>query len=179
MKLFEFLAHMSEEKFPLRLNYREHIGCVDVEVEAFSERWIVSFDEDGFIDFVIYKDIDAVENEDVSLLASLFNRPQKAWLDAAKDLEIEFISPYAFIGSDGEKYQITGLLPQFGGSNGTLITSRKDSEEACFEASKLKGFHSTGLNPRYYDKYDREHVIAALKDWGWNSKAPKPEWYSV
>ena len=179
MKLFEFLAQMREEKFPLRIDYRENIGCVDVEVEAFSERWVVSFDEDGFIDFVIYKELDAVDNENASLLESLFNRPQKAWLDAAKDLQIEFISPYAFIGSDGEEYQITGLLPQFGGKNGTLITSRKDSEEACFEASKLSGFQRSGLNPRYYDKYDREQVIETLQDWGWNSKDPKPEWYSV
>lgn len=59
MKLFEFLAQMRKEKFPLRIDYREHIGCVDVEVETFSERWIFSFDEDGFVDFVIYKDINA------------------------------------------------------------------------------------------------------------------------
>jgi len=177
MKLFDFLAQMSEEKFPLRIDYREHIGCVDVEVEAFSERWVVSFDEDGFVDFVIYKDIDAPDNENANLLESLFNRPQQAWINASKDLDIEFISPYVFVGSDGEKYQITGLLPQFGGKNGTLITSRKDDDEACFEASKLDGFQSTGLSPTYYDQYDRENVIETLRDWAWNSKEQKPEWY--
>ncbi|WP_445428663.1 hypothetical protein [Alishewanella sp. HL-SH05] len=179
MKLFDFLALMSEEKYPIRIEYREHMGCIDVEVDAFSERWVVSFDEGGFVDFLVYRDIDAPDNENVKLLSSLINRPQQSWLDAAEDLEILFISPYIFIGSDGQEYQITGLLPQFGGPNGTLITSRKDSEEACFETSKLKGFQGTGLNPSYYDKYDREHVIETLQDWGWNSKEPKPTWYSV
>ena len=85
LKLFDFLAQMSEEKYPVRIDYREHMGCVDVEVDAFSERWIVSFDEDGFVDFVIYKDIDAPDNENVTLLESLFNRPQQACALSAWD----------------------------------------------------------------------------------------------
>ncbi len=58
-----------------------------------------------------------------------------------------------------------------------MITSRKDDDEACFEANKLDGFQNTELNPTYYDKYDRENVIETLRDWAWNSKEPKPEWY--
>ena len=107
----------------------------------------------------------------------MFNRSQRTWLKASKDLGVEFISPFVFAGSDGEEYQITGLLPQFGGQNGTLITSRKDDDEACFEASKLKGFQSTGLNPDSYDKYDRDNIIETLREWSWNSKEQKPEWY--
>ena len=60
MKFFEFLAQMREERFPLRIDYREHMGCVDVEVEAFSERWVVSFDEDGFV--TVVRDDDGPDN---------------------------------------------------------------------------------------------------------------------
>jgi len=45
MKFFEFLARIAEEKFPVRIDYREYNGCVDVEVDAFFERWVVSFGE--------------------------------------------------------------------------------------------------------------------------------------
>ncbi|WP_284174777.1 hypothetical protein [Vibrio vulnificus] len=93
MKLFEFLERVTKEKFPFQINYIEWSGCVDVDVNAFTERWIVSFDEDGFVDFRIFKDIGAPDNENAELLELLFNRPQQAWLDASKDLSIEFVYP--------------------------------------------------------------------------------------
>ncbi|OJI36689.1 hypothetical protein VVDAL7940_02144 [Vibrio vulnificus] len=42
MKLFEFLERITKEKFPFQINYIEWSGCVDVDVNAFTERWIVS-----------------------------------------------------------------------------------------------------------------------------------------
>lgn len=118
MKLFEFLEKMSHEKYPVKLNYVEWSGCIEVEVDAFSERWIVSFDNDGFVDFSILKEIDVPNGENELELNSLLNRPQQAWKDAAKDLDIEFISPFKFVGSDGLEYEVTGLLPQFGAEKG-------------------------------------------------------------
>ncbi|ELU4011398.1 hypothetical protein QPB16_004331 [Vibrio vulnificus] len=176
MKLFEFLERMTEEMFPFQVNYIEWSGCIDVDVDAFSERWIVSFDEDGFVNFRILKDIDAPSNENAELLESLFNRPQRAWLDASKDLGIEFISPFKFVGTDGKEHKVTGLLPQFGSPYGTLIVSRKDDDESVFEAEKLVGYYYSGLNPTYYDKYDRSRFIETLNDWGWVSQNSKPDW---
>ncbi|MCP3930935.1 MAG: hypothetical protein GY705_17760 [Bacteroidetes bacterium] len=176
MKLFEFIKRISKEKFPIRLEYKESLDCVDVEVDTFSEKWVVSFDENGFVDFTIYTDIDFPINENVESLETLFNRPETAWKDAASDLGIEFISPFKFTGSDGVKYELTGLLPQFGGKNGTPITSRKDKNQAVFEIEKVEGYYLSGLNPRYYDKYDRERFIDTLQEWGWTSKDPAPEW---
>ncbi len=72
MKLFEFLERVTKEKFPFQINYIEWSGCVDVDVNAFTERWIVSFDEDGFVDFRIFKDIGAPDNENAELLELLF-----------------------------------------------------------------------------------------------------------
>ncbi|HAS6022147.1 hypothetical protein ACNO65_21995 [Vibrio campbellii] len=177
MKLFEFLEKMTEERFPIRVNYIEWSGCIDVEVDAFSERWVVSFDEDGFVDFVILKDIDVPDGENAERLQLLFNRPQQAWFDASKDLGIEFISPFKFVGSDGKEYEVTGLLPQFGAENGTLIISRKDADESVFESEKLSGYYCSGLNPTVYDQYDSGRFIETLKDWGWTSRDPKPDWF--
>lgn len=176
MKLFEFLEKMSHEKYPVKLNYVEWSGCIEVEVDAFSERWIVSFDNDGFVDFSILKEIDVPNGENELELNSLLNRPQQAWKDAAKDLDIEFISPFKFVGSDGLEYEVTGLLPQFGAEKGTIITSRKDTDEAIAEAEKLDGYYGSGLSPRYYDKYNRKAFIETLIDWGWRSTEEKPEW---
>ncbi|HFQ4994762.1 TPA: hypothetical protein ACGUUK_004551 [Vibrio vulnificus] len=176
MKLFEFLERITKEKFPFQINYIEWSGCVDVDVNAFTERWIVSFDENGFIDFRIFKDIGAPDNENAELLELLFNRPQQAWLDTSKDLSIEFVSPFKFMGSDGKEHEVTGLLPQFGSKYGTLIVSRKDDDESVFESTKLVGYYNSGLNPIYYDKYDRSRFIETLKDWGWVSEKSKPDW---
>ncbi|MCW4439924.1 hypothetical protein [Vibrio splendidus] len=176
MKLFDFLEQMTKEKFPFQVNYIEWSSCIDVEVNAFSERWIVSFDEDGFVDFSILQAIDVSDNENAERLKSLFSRPQQAWLDASKDLGIEFISPFKFLGTDDREYEVTGLLPQFGCQNGTLVTSRKDDDESVFESEKLVGYYSSGLNPASYDQYNRGRFIETLKDWGWISGDPEPEW---
>jgi len=44
--------------------------------------------------------------------------------------------------------------------------------------AELEGdYFSTGLNPRYYDKYERESFIETLSDWGWNGdESKKPDW---
>ncbi|MBE3674166.1 hypothetical protein PPAR_a2292 [Pseudoalteromonas paragorgicola KMM 3548] len=89
---------------------------------------------------------------------------------------IEFVSPYIFTGSDGNEYQVTGLLPQFGSGKGVIITSRKDDEEAYLESTRLSDHFQTGLSPHYYDKYHRENFIETLKDWGWCSNLPAPKW---
>jgi hypothetical protein len=176
MKLFEFLERISQEKFPIRLEYNEK--WINVEVDAFYERWVVSFDDEGFLDFEIFKDIDAPDNENADILEELFNRPEKSWKDAASDLGIEFIHPFKFIGTDNKEYEITGLLPQFGSKNGALITSRKDDEEALLEAYKLEDYCRSALNPVHYDRYNRKLFIETLKDWGWYSNEVAPAWFN-
>ena len=175
MKLFEFLKFIEKEKYPIRLEYMDS-GWINVEVDAFTERWVVSFDEDGFMDFSVFSDSNAKDSENANRLQELFERSKNSWIEAAKDLEIEFISPFIFTGSDGAEYSITGLLPQFGSEKGVLITSRKDDEESCLESTKLTEYYQTGLSPYHYDKYERESFVETLKDWGWYSNAIAPKW---
>ena len=59
---------------------------------------------------------------------------------------------------------------------GVLITGRKTDKEAIVMADLKGDYFSTGLNPRYYDKYERESFIETLSDWGWIGKNEKPKW---
>lgn len=177
MTLFEFLLKVTKEKYPYRLRYAEATSCVEVDVDAFSEKWLVTFDEDGFVDFSTYQTHNIEVNENEQDVMDLFNRPRKAWLDAARDLDIAFISPFKFMGTDGKYYQVTGLLPQFGAENGTIVTSRLDDERAVFEAEKLDNYIVPSLNPIYYDCYERTLFVQTLEGWDWFAESEPPSWF--
>lgn len=83
-------------------------------------------------------------------LKLLIDRPQKAWIQAAADLNIEFIAP------NGEEYEVPGLLPEFGTSKGVIITDRKVDDEVIYQIELSKEYYTSGLNPRYYDNYNRK-----------------------
>jgi hypothetical protein len=97
------------------------------------------------------------------------------WLKAAEDLGIKFISPYKFIGVNNQEYEVDGLLPEFGYGKGVLITSRHTDDEAVTMADISNDYMLTGLSPKYYDTYDRKHLIDTLPEWGWIGKE-KPNW---
>lgn len=103
----------------------------------------------------------------------------KAWLDAAKDLNIRVIHPVTFITHEGVEVESVGvLLPDFGSSNGILLTCRFDSDEVMDLAYKTD-FYQSGLNPHSYEPYNRELYVDTLEDWGWFGKPNEaPEWFS-
>ena len=178
MKLFEFLDIINKEKFPFKLEYQDWSGNVIVTVDTFSKIQEYSFNKDGISELIEYREELTTEDKSKinSIIKGLIDRPKKAWIDAANDLGIEFIHPYSFIGTNGQEYQVTGLLPDFGNGKGVLITDRKTDEEAIIMADLNGDYFSTGLNPRSYDKYERESFIETLSDWGWIGKGKKPEW---
>jgi len=179
MKLFEFLEIISKEKFPFRLEYVEWSGNVKVVVDTFSGIEEYCFDEKGATELAEFQEINLIEeiSEIDSKINDLINKPEKAWIDAANDLGIRFIHPYKFIGIDEEEYEVTGLLPDFGGGKGVLIADRKTNEEAVFMADLTNDYYTVGLNPRYYDKYDRENFILTLSDCEWiGEESNKPNW---
>ena len=182
MKLFEFLNIISKEKFPFRLEYEDWSGNVKVIVDTFTNIEEFCFDENGITELTKFQEIKS--SEDISEIESeiddLINRPEKAWIDASKDLGIRFINPYKFIGLNNKEYEVTGLLPDFGNGKGVLITDRKTDTEAFIMAELEGDYFSTGLNPRYYDKYERESFIETLSDWGWNGdESKKPDWINT
>ena len=119
MNLFAFLEKLSQEGFVFQLHYAGPPSTIEVHVDAYYERWLVSFDEKGFVDFTKYAEAETgIEERD--RLNDLFDRSGRAWDEAAKDLGIRFIRPYRFEAL-GEEHIATGLLPDFGSERGTLL----------------------------------------------------------
>jgi hypothetical protein len=109
------------------------------------------------------------------------NPAAKAWINASKDLGIIYIHPFTFKTKDGNQVETTGgLLPDFGGPNGTLLQTRFDSDDV-YEAEENSAidYYSSGLNPHSYEPYNRELYIETLIDWGWFGKANPPSWYKT
>jgi hypothetical protein len=179
MKLFEFLKILTLEKFPFRLDYEVWSGNVKVIVDTFNEVQEFCFDEDGITEITEFQEIKSTEdsNEINSKIEDLKDRPLRSWIDASKDLGIKFIHPYKFKGLNGNEYEVTGLLPEFGSGKGMLITDRKSDDEAVLMADLSNEYGMTGLSPRYYDQYDRESFIETLSEWGWiGDISKKPKW---
>jgi hypothetical protein len=108
-------------------------------------------------------------------MESLDDRLVEAWKNAAHDLSIEFKTP--FILREGEREVCcAGLLPHFGSPKGTVLASRNDPDDALDLADTL-GYYAPGLNPDYYETYDRARFVAALLDWGWHGPPEaRPAW---
>ena len=179
MKLFEFLEIITKEKFPFRLEYQDWSGYIKVVIDTFTGLEEYYFDENGVTGLTEFQEKEPIEDmaKIDTKIRELIDRPERTWIEAAKDLKIRFIYPYKFIGLNGEEYEVAGLLPDFGSGKGVLITNRKTDEEAVIMASLTNDYFMTGLNPYYYNKYDRERFIETLSDWGWvGEKQQQPDW---
>lgn len=101
----------------------------------------------------------------------------KAWQKASEELGFRFISPYELKNEDLTCW-VAGWIPDFGGDKGTIICGRACHDDALDIADSL-GYYTSGLNPRYYERYNRERIIETLNDWGWKNKENSPpNWYS-
>ena len=115
---------------------------------------------------------------DVGRNMSTPDRIIEAWKDAAVDLGITFITPFA-LDDDGRRISYLGLLPEFGSENGMLIfVSDASAVELWASTAKKKGFGYSYLSDSY-GAYDRRLFSETLDDWGWSPKdRPPPIWYS-
>ena len=107
------------------------------------------------------------------------NPMAEAWLDAAKDLGIRIDHPFTFTTKGGITATTEGVyLPEFGGSNGTVLTCRFDPD-GLDELADDTDYYRSWLNPHCYEPYEREHYIDTLNDWGWfGLPDDQPEWFS-
>jgi hypothetical protein len=100
-----------------------------------------------------------------------------AWLEAARDLSIRFEAPFA-IEHEGSLYWCAGWLPDFGCPRGAVIAGREAVDE-IFDVAEALGYYASGLNPLYYETYDRELFVDTLNDWGWYGDAAEaPPWFA-
>ena len=97
-----------------------------------------------------------------------------AWLVAAHDLGISVISPFILKGRDGEEYSFIALIKEVGSPKGTLICLPEQWDDYGYAAiAEEQGYYCSGLYPHGYSKYDREHFIETLNDWGWYDEKPR------
>ncbi len=173
-KIINFLSRLENENLQYNLDKSPDGLSIRVHVFIEPEYWCVDFSTDGEVYVEIYEHKKHAGEEN---LEALFDRMAKAWQEAASDLNLDFVSPYKFTDTLGHQYSCAGLIKKIGGVNGTLIISRKDSDNV-FDAGLEMGYFTSGLNPRYYEKYNREKFIETLKDWGWFGEAKeKPDWF--
>jgi len=105
------------------------------------------------------------------------SRAAQAWRMAAVDLGIRFESPFA-MQHNGSVYWCAGFLPEFGGPQGAIIASRH-SHDDVFDVAEALGFYASGLNPYYYEIYDRSRFVETLNDWGWfGDPSARPSWFT-
>jgi len=174
--IFEFVRLIEWEHFPFSIKRTRDCSGLQMEIDAFYEKWSICFDTGGIVRYHV---TDEYENRNRTVkkpLSDLFNRPVRAWMEASKDLNIEFIHPYRFKADANKVFTVSGLLPQFGFKKGALILSRRDSAAAHKGAEDSGDFFISALNPFYYDRYDRTRFIETLRDWRWNSGEKAPEW---
>ena len=172
-KLINFMTRLEKENVKYSLDKSSDNSSIRVHIFIEPEYWCIDFSEDDEVEVEIYEHKKYAGEEDLS---ALFDRMAKAWQEAATDLKLEFVSPYKFMDASGQQYTCTGLIKKIGSINGTLIISRKDAENV-FDAGQRMGYFTSGLNPRYYEKYNREKFIETLKEWGWFGEInDKPDW---
>lgn len=100
-----------------------------------------------------------------------------AWRKAAADLGVRFVSPFG-VKLRGRTYWSSGWLPDFGCPLGAIIAGRHTVDE-IFDVCDALGYYASGLNPDYYETYNRERFMETLNDWGWfGSRSRAPTWFS-
>ncbi len=99
----------------------------------------------------------------------------EAFLAAGRDLKIEVIAPFDLI-VDGKSHQYLAYLPHFGGPKGMVVAAIV-ADGGLHAAANRAGLYSSSVNSEVYDKYEREHFIDTLNDWGFYGPGEKrPPW---
>jgi hypothetical protein len=119
----------------------------------------------------------ALESEIGSRDVIATSRAARAWQTAAADLAIRVESPFA-MQYNGTTYWCAAFLPDFGGPRGAIIACRH-SHDDIFDVASTLGFYASGLNPYYYELYERGGFSETLNDWGWfGDPSTSPAWFS-
>ncbi|MEO6001759.1 MAG: hypothetical protein ABIZ04_04120 [Opitutus sp.] len=107
---------------------------------------------------------------------------QNAWRVAAKELNFDFVAPFA-IEDAGDRVSFHGFVRDFGGPHGTVFLACETFGEdfgRALELAKEKGYFCSRISAEVYGSFDREIFLEVLRDWGWfGHDANRPEWCAV
>jgi hypothetical protein len=99
-----------------------------------------------------------------------------AWRKAAADLGFRFTSPFVATAADGKQFKALGLVHEFGGRIGTLISAEPSAD---LYPPVAGGYGVSYLAYTGYSRYDRALWIEMLDDWGFCGEPSRaPAWYS-
>ena len=109
-------------------------------------------------------------------MTEIESRVVAAWQEAAKDLGIQFTSPF-YLEHDGSLSEHLGVVHHFGRHLGTVISVLGEpSSRSGFPAGK--DYYSSVLSPQY-SAYQRQYFIDTLDDWTFfGPDSERPSWYS-
>ncbi len=99
------------------------------------------------------------------------------WREAARDLNIGLVSPFAAVGPRGEAISALAWLRDFGTPRGSLICTSDDPDNLGRLALEW-GYEIVDYNPFIYPaRYDRRLFIAMLARLGWAGPSEdRPAW---
>lgn len=100
----------------------------------------------------------------------------KIFVQEAKELGLEVVSPYVITDTSGESVTFPALLPKFGSQKGMLVLPIPYSKKSV-ELATANGFGYSGIEYSSESTGDRESFIDMLRDWSWTgAKEETPEW---
>ena len=93
-------------------------------------------------------------------------------------MKIDIETPF-FLQTDRKLVKYDLLIKSFGSKKGTVFITTDDMSEFEFDTAQMFGFYCSALNPCCYNKYNKEHFIDTLTDWGYFGRSQsKPNWYT-
>jgi hypothetical protein len=99
----------------------------------------------------------------------------EAWREAAKELGVEFTSPFNAVTPAG-RLDFLGLVHGFGRRGGTLICLRGREPSPAQSVDSERFAISVLTNS--YARYDRALFAETMNDWQWCGEGNPPSWYS-
>jgi len=106
------------------------------------------------------------------------NRLIKIWQIAAKDLDLEIITPFILMLSSGVEIETEFLLKNFGASKGIIVINEYDKISSYVDDIVNEGYGFSVLDePFDNEQYSRDDYVEILSDWGWSGdENNKPSW---
>jgi hypothetical protein len=99
------------------------------------------------------------------------------WREAARDLGIGLVSPFAAVGPRGESAPALAWIRDFGSPRGALVCTSDDPDDLGRRALQW-GYEIVDYDPFVYPpRYDRRLFIAMLARLGWAGPPEnRPPW---
>ena len=99
----------------------------------------------------------------------------EAWVEAGSELGIRVVAPFKLLSEDGSDRWFEAYVRDFGGPNGTIAGNSNDK---LGDIRQQRGYYVSNLSSSYR-KFDRQHFIDTLNDWGWfGERGKEPPWYT-